>query len=178
MSALRRMTGTGTDPQAALRGPHIIADEWALEWRAAGNPFGYPGLLASTRREVGRGPKMKVLSALLVLVLTVLSGVMDARGFVYAGRAWPAGNIDWAAVGMSMLAFFAGISLYIGAVRFMQTMGLNAVALQSGIWFVATAIGIAAMDGSVVQWTRAQQFVALAVIAGLAWLITTAKDAH
>jgi hypothetical protein len=122
--------------------------------------------------------KMKsFLSALLVLVLTVTSGVMDARGFVYAGRAWPGGHLDWTAVGRSMLAFLAGISLYIGAVRFMQAMGLNAVALQSGIWFVATAIGIAALDGTVVQWTRLQQLVALGVIAGLAWLITTA-EAH
>jgi hypothetical protein len=118
------------------------------------------------------------LSALLVLVLTVTSGVMDARGFVYAGRAWPEGNIDWTAVGQSMLAFFAGISLYIGAVRFMQSMGLNAVALQSAIWFVATAIGIAALDGTVVQWTRLQQLVALGVIVGLAWLITTAHEAR
>jgi hypothetical protein len=118
------------------------------------------------------------LSALLVLVLTVTSGVMDARGFVYAGRAWPGGNIDWTAVGQSMLAFFAGISLYIGAVRFMQSMGLHAVALQSGIWFVATAVGIAALDGTVVQWTRLQQLVGLGVIAGLAWLITTAHAAH
>ena len=121
---------------------------------------------------------MKLLSALLVLVLTVTSGVMDARGFVYAGRAWPDGHIDWTAVGQSMLAFFAGISLYIGAVRFMQVMGLSAVALQSGIWFVATAIGIAALDGTVLQWSRVQQLVGLAVIAGLAWLISTAHEAH
>ena len=118
------------------------------------------------------------LSAFFVLLLTVLSGVMDARGFVYAGRAWPGGNLSWTAVGQSLLAFVAGISLYIGAVRFMQSMGLNAVALQSGIWFVATAIGIAALDGSVVQWTRLQQAVALAVMLGLAWLIATAHEAH
>jgi len=119
-----------------------------------------------------------LLSAILVLVLTVTSGVMDARGFVYAARAWPDGVLDWAAVGQSMLAFFAGISLYIGAVRFMQAMGLNAVALQSGIWFVATAIGIAAADGTVTQWTRLQQVVAVLVMAGLAWLITTAHETH
>ena len=119
-----------------------------------------------------------LLSAFFVLLLTVLSGVMDARGFVYAGRAWPGGTLDWTAVGQSLLAFFAGISLYIGAVRFMQSMGLNAVALQSGIWFVATAIGIAALDGSLVQWTRPQQAVALAVMLGLAWLIATAQEAH
>ena len=123
--------------------------------------------------------KMKTLfSAVLVLVLTVLSGVMDARGFVYAGRAWPEGNLDWSAVVQSMLAFFVGISLYIGAVRFMQAMGLNAVALQSGIWFVVTAVGIAALDGTVLQWSRLQQIVAVAVIAGLAWLISTAHTAH
>jgi hypothetical protein len=116
-----------------------------------------------------------IFSASLVLVLTVLSGVMDARGFVYAGRAWPSGSVNWNAVAMSMLAFFAGISLYIGAVRFMQTLGLNAVALQSGIWFAATAIGIAAMDGTVLQWTRIQQVVAVAIIAALTWLITTAQ---
>src|SRR5579862_5548060 len=107
----------------------------------------------------------QAISAILVLVLTVLSGVMDARGFVYAARAWPDGQINWSAVGLSMVAFFAGISLYIGSVRSMHALGLHTVALQSGIWFVATAIGIAAMDGTVAQWTRPQQLVALAVMA-------------
>lgn len=119
-----------------------------------------------------------LFSGLLVLVLTATSGVMDARGFVCAGRAWPGGRLDWTAVGQSMLAFFAGISLYICAVRFMQAMGLNAVALQSAIWFVVTAIGIAALDGTVLQWTRLQQLVAIAIIAGLTWLISTAQEAH
>ncbi len=117
-----------------------------------------------------------ILSSILVLILTVLSGLMDARGFVYAGRAWPGGHLSWPAVGLSMLAFFAGIALYIGSVRFMQSVGVNAVALQSGIWFVATAIGIAAMDGTVLQWSRPQQLIALAVMAGLAWLIASAQS--
>ena len=142
--------------------------------RADPRAFGY----ARWRKVRVMDAMQAILSGLLVLVLTVTSGVMDARGFVYAGRAWPDGHLDWAAVGQSMLAFFAGISLYIGAVRFMQAMGLNAVALQSGIWFAVTAIGIAAMDGTVLQWSRLQQVVAVAVFAGLAWLVSTAQAAH
>jgi hypothetical protein len=134
--------------------------------------------LCGKEKNAREGKMKSFLSVAVVLVLTVTSGVMDARGFVYAGRSWPDGALDWSAVGQSMLAFLAGISLYIGAVRFMQTMGLNAVALQSGIWFVATAIGIAALDGTVTQWTRLQQLVALLVMAGLAWLITSAHEAH
>jgi hypothetical protein len=135
-------------------------------------------LAALARFGIGCQQMKSLLSAFLVLLLTITSGVMDARGFVYAGRAWPGGALDWTAVGQSLLSFFAGISLYIGAVRFMQAMGVNAVALQSGIWFVATAIGIAALDGTVTQWTRLQQGVALGVMLGLAWLISTAHGAH
>jgi hypothetical protein len=56
----------------------------------------------------------------------------------------------------------------------MKGVGINAVALQSGIWFVVTAIGLAVLDGSVLQWTRSQKVVAVIVAAGLAWLLATA----
>jgi hypothetical protein len=56
----------------------------------------------------------------------------------------------------------------------MKSVGVNAVALQSGIWFVVTAVGIAVMDGSVLQWSRSQKMVAVVVAAGLAWLLATA----
>jgi hypothetical protein len=114
----------------------------------------------------------------IVLVLTILSGVMDARGFVYAARAWPEGRLDARLALASMAAFFAGLSLYIVAVRFMQSFGLHGAALQAALWFVVTAIGVAAMDGSVFAWTRAQQLVAVGIVAGLGWLITTTGGAH
>src|SRR5262249_56147086 len=98
--------------------------------------------------------------------------------FGCAGQGGPEGNIGWVRVGKSMVGFFAGISLYIGAVRFMQQMGLGAVALQSGIWFVVTAVGIATLDGTVLQWSRLQQAVGVVVVVGLTWLISTAHEAQ
>jgi hypothetical protein len=114
---------------------------------------------------------------LLVGLLTIASGVLDARGFVYASRAWPGGTLDPKIALASLAAFAGGVSLYIIAVKFMQSASIQGVALQSGIWFVVTAIGIAAMDGTLVQWTRTQQVVGVAVAVALCWLISTTRSA-
>jgi hypothetical protein len=114
---------------------------------------------------------------LVVGLLTIGSGLLDARGFVYAARAWPGGQLD-PKMGLASLAAFAGgVSVYILAVKFMQNAGIAGVALQSGIWFVVTAVGIAAMDGTLVQWSRSQQVVGVAVAIALCWLITTTRSA-
>ena len=113
----------------------------------------------------------------VVGVLTIVSGLLDARGFVYAARAWPAGQLDLKIALISLASFAGGVSAYIVAVKFMQNAGILGVALQSGIWFVVTAVGIAAMDGSLLQWTRAQQVVGFAVAIALGWLITTTRSA-
>jgi hypothetical protein len=60
----------------------------------------------------------------------------------------------------------------------MQNAGIHGVALQSGIWFVVTAIGIAAMDGTIGQWSRTQQVVGIAVAIALCWLISTTRAAE
>jgi hypothetical protein len=111
----------------------------------------------------------------VVGLLTLASGLLDARGFVYAARAWPQGQLD-AKMGLAaLLSFVGGLTAYILAIRFMQNAGVHGVALQSGIWFVVTAIGIAAMDGSIVQWTRTQQVVGAAVAIALCWLISSTR---
>jgi len=78
----------------------------------------------------------------------------------------------------SLAAFGGGLSAYILAIKFMQGAGLHGVALQSGIWFVVTAVGIAAMDGTLVQWSRTQQLVGVAVVVALTWLIATTRAAE
>lgn len=114
---------------------------------------------------------------LVVGFLTVASGLLDARGFVYAGKAWPGGQLDPKIGIISLLSFGGGLTAYILSVKFMQNAGIHGVALQSGIWFVITAVGIAAMDGTLLQWTRVQQIVGVAVAVALGWLISTTRAA-
>jgi hypothetical protein len=114
---------------------------------------------------------------IVVALLTVGSGLLDARAFVFASRAWPDGRLDWRMALVSLACFAGGIGLYMFAVKFMQNAGIAGVALQSGLWFVVTAIGIAVMDGTIVQWTRSQQVVGVAVAIALCWLISTTRAA-
>jgi hypothetical protein len=111
----------------------------------------------------------------IVGLLTIASGLLDARGFVYAARAWPEGQLDPGVGAASLASFAGGLTAYILAVKFMQNAGIQGVALQSGIWFVITAVGIAVLDGSLLQWTRTQQLVGIVVAIGLGWLIATTR---
>ena len=115
---------------------------------------------------------------IVVGLLTVASGLLDARGFVYAARAWPEGQLDLKMGLGSLAAFGGGLTAYILAIKFMQGAGIHGVALQSGIWFVVTAVGIAVMDGTLLQWTRTQQVVGVGVAVALAWLIATTRAAE
>ncbi len=120
----------------------------------------------------------QIVNALLVFGLTVFSGVLDARGFVYASRAWPGGQFDlkWAA--SAVIAFVGGLSCYVVAVRYMQGFGLQGVALQSALWFLVTGIGVAMMDGTILGWSRTQQAIGLLVAVGLGWLIVSTSVAE
>jgi hypothetical protein len=115
---------------------------------------------------------------IVVGLLTIGSGLLDARGFVFAAKAWPGGNLDPKVGFLALASFAGGLTAYIIAVKFMQNAGIQGVALQSGIWFVITAVGIAVMDGSIAHWTRPQQVVGVAVAVALCWLIATTRAAE
>jgi hypothetical protein len=117
----------------------------------------------------------QVGNLIIVGILTIGSGLLDARGFVFASRAWPGGQLDPKVGLLSLASFAGGLTAYIVAVKFMQNAGIQGVALQSGIWFVITAVGIAAMDGTILNWTRTQQVVGVVVAVALCWLIATTR---
>jgi hypothetical protein len=117
-------------------------------------------------------------NAAIVIVLTLISGLLDARGFLLASKAWPGGSLDIRSAGLSVLCFGLGLSSYVVAVRFIQALGIQGVALQSSLWFVVTAIGIAVLDTSILNWTRTQQVIGVLVAIGLGWLIATTAAAE
>ena len=112
----------------------------------------------------------QIRPVLLIIALTVLSGISDAQGVLHAARVWQDGKLIWGELGRSALGFSLGISLYWIAVRYMQAIGINAPEIQTIIWFGVMLVGVALISGQFFGWPLREQIVAVAVLAGIVWL--------
>lgn len=108
---------------------------------------------------------------LLIAVFTLLSGVGDAQGFLYASKVWNAGSFQWVAALKSAAGFQFGVLMYWFALRHLQAQGVVAVEVQTLFWFGATIFGVALLSGSFVHWPMADKLVAAGVLSGIAWLM-------
>ncbi len=108
---------------------------------------------------------------LLIIVLTLISGIGDAQGFIHAARLWQGGSIAWSELTKSALGFGVGISMYWLALRSMKELGILAPEIQTVIWFGVTLVGVALASGSFFKWQLIDQAVAVGVLAGIGWLM-------
>lgn len=108
---------------------------------------------------------------ILIIVITVISGLADAQGFVHAAKIWQGDRFVWSELGKSALGFAIGLALYWVVIRYMQAVGLVAPEIQTVIWFTVTLVGIALASGKFFKWQLSEQLVAFAVVAGIAWLL-------
>jgi uncharacterized membrane protein YfcA len=107
-----------------------------------------------------------------IILLTTLSGICDALGFLHASRIWHKdGNVDWTELLISAAGFAAGVSLYWLAVKYLQIAGIVSPELQTTCWFGITIIGVAVLSNQFTRWVPLDQFIAVAVLCGIAWLI-------
>jgi hypothetical protein len=97
--------------------------------------------------------------------------VGDAYGFNHAALVWQNGRLDWSELGRSALGFAFGIGLYWLVLRFMTAAGIVAPEIQTIAWFGVTLIGVGLLSGRFLGWARLDQFAALAVLAGIGWLL-------
>jgi len=108
---------------------------------------------------------------LCIILFTLLSGVGDAQGFMYAGKVWNDGQFQWVAAFKSAAGFQFGVFMYWFALRHLQASGVVAVEVQTLFWFGATIIGVALLGGQFLRWPIADQLAALGVLCGIGWLM-------
>lgn len=108
---------------------------------------------------------------LIIIVLTVLSGIGDSQGFVHAAKVWANDKLVWSEVGKSALGFAVGISLYWIVIKYMNTAGIAAPEIQTLIWFSITILGVAILSRNFFRWQTVDQIVGIAVLVGVGWLM-------
>lgn len=107
----------------------------------------------------------------LVLAITVVSGLADARGFLYAAQIWHDGALSPGALARSAAGFAVGISLYYVGLKLQTALGIRAPELQAASWFAVTLIGVAVTSGRFTTWRPVDQLVAVLVLVGIGWLM-------
>lgn len=108
---------------------------------------------------------------ILVLVITVVSGIADGQGFVYAARIWREGRLVPGALARAIAGFAVGIGLYILGLRYQTELGIRAPEVQTVSWFAVTLLSVAIVSGRFAAWRTVDQLVGAAVLVGVAWLL-------
>jgi hypothetical protein len=108
---------------------------------------------------------------LLIVGLTLVSGIGDAYGFTHTARVWQNGRVVWGEVAHSAFGFAFGIAVYWYVLKYMAAVGIVAPEIQTIAWFAVTLIGVALISGKFLHWGRLDQGVAVVVLAGIGWLL-------
>lgn len=108
---------------------------------------------------------------ILIVILSLVSGWVDAQGFVHSSRIWVEGKPIWSEALKAGLAFGFGIMIYWLVIRFLNLAGVRSPEMQSLLWFTVTMIGVALISREFFKWQRADQIVAVLVLGGMGWLL-------
>ena len=118
-----------------------------------------------------KGLIMQPLSLLIVCALTLTAGFADAQGFLYSTAVWSKGIFNWSAALRSALGFGLSVPCYWIAVRYLHEGGIVTPEIQTLFWFVVTITGVAIAGGNFLGWNVIDKSVALAILAGVVWLM-------
>lgn len=113
----------------------------------------------------------QVILIIVIVALTLFSGIADAQGFIHASTTWVNGKIIWTEGLKSLLGFAIGAVCYILVINYLKQVGIVSAEIQTIVWFTVTIIGVALFNGKILHWQIIDQIVALAVIGGVAWLL-------
>jgi hypothetical protein len=114
---------------------------------------------------------LNLQSVLVIVAFTLLSGLGDAAGFVFASRVWSEGRFVWLEAAKCLAGFQFGMVMYWLALWKLTEHGVESAELQTMFWFVVTIIGVALMSGRIFAWGPLDQAVAGAVLMGVFFLM-------
>lgn len=115
------------------------------------------------------GEQIRLL--LLIVGITLISGLGDSQGFIHASKMWHNGKIVWDEFGKSALGFVVGIGSFWLAVKYFKEFGVFSPETQTVIWFGVTIIGVAVISRRFFVWQTIDQVVAVFVFLGIGWLL-------
>jgi|SRR3989344_1896265 len=111
------------------------------------------------------------MKVLVIILLTVISGIGDAYGFTHAAKMWVGGILKLSSLLNSAQGFLLGITSYWLSVKFMQDVGILSAEIQSLIWFTVTILGVVLLNGEFIHWRMIDKIVAGSVLVGMSWLL-------
>ena len=113
----------------------------------------------------------KIFAIILIIILTILSGMGDSQGFLHSSLVWKNGKFIWSEAGKSTLGFGFGILLYWFAIKYMQQVGIISAEIQTVAWFTVTIIGVAIVSGKFIQWGAIDKIISIGVLIGISLLL-------
>ena len=107
----------------------------------------------------------------VIVIITLISGVGDSLGFIHAAQMWHNGKIVWHEFSKSALGFMVGIGSYWLSVKYLREFGVFSPEAQTLIWFGATIVGVAVVSRKFFAWQAIDQAIGIAVFLGISWLM-------
>ena len=118
----------------------------------------------------------RIFLSVIVLFFTLISGFGDAHGFVHAADIWQNERMIWSSFWKSALGFSVGIVAYWVNIRFLKQLGVTSAETQTLFWFGTTLVGVALLSRKFLKWQPIDQFVAVAVVIGILWILLRTSE--
>lgn len=113
----------------------------------------------------------QINSIVIILLLTIISGIADSQGFLHASNIWKNNQFILSELFKSALGFTLGIGSYWVSIKYLQGIGILSPEIQTIGWLIVTTISVAALSGKFIHWHIIDQILALSIVFGLGILL-------
>lgn len=111
------------------------------------------------------------MNILLAIVLTLISGLCDAFGFVHASRVWSDERLVRSELALAVSGFGLGAVSYVMVIRYLNRLGVTAPELQTLGWFAVTVFGVALIQRTLVEWSSIDRVIGVVAVLAVGWLV-------